>query len=79
MVTPLSFRFRKSIRLARGVRLNLSKSGVGLSIGGKGFRVDVGPRGVYTSADIPGTGLYSINYLGKPSKTANGKRPWPHF
>lgn len=61
----MSFRFRKSIRIAKGVRLNLSKSGPGLSIGGKGFRVGVGPRGAYTSAGIPGTGLYSLNYLGK--------------
>ncbi|MCL6613235.1 MAG: DUF4236 domain-containing protein [Firmicutes bacterium] len=66
----MSFRFRKSIRLAKGVRLNLSKGGLGLSLGGRGFRVGVGPRGVYTSAGIPGTGLYSINYLGKGERRA---------
>ncbi|GEA16296.1 hypothetical protein E308F_25400 [Moorella sp. E308F] len=61
----MGWRFRKSIRIAKGVRLNLSKRGVGLSVGGKGFRVGIGPRGAYTSTSIPGTGLYSINYFGK--------------
>ncbi|MGE5528600.1 MAG: DUF4236 domain-containing protein [Patescibacteria group bacterium] len=60
-----AFRFRRSIRIAKGVRINLSKSGIGLSAGGRGFCVGVGPRGAYTSMGIPGTGLYSINYLGK--------------
>ncbi|NLG83378.1 MAG: DUF4236 domain-containing protein [Firmicutes bacterium] len=70
----MSFRFRKSIRIAKGVRLNLSKGGVGLSIGGKGLRVGVGPRGVYTSAGIPGTGLYSLNYLGKGERRGAVRR-----
>ena len=56
------------------MRLNLSKGGVGLSIGGKGLRVGVGPRGVYTSAGIPGTGLYSINYLGKGERRGAVRR-----
>ena len=70
----MSLRFRKSIRLARGVRLNLCKGGVGLSVGGKGLRVGVGPRGPYTSAGIPGTGIYSINYLGKGEKRGTIQR-----
>ncbi|MCL6614357.1 MAG: DUF4236 domain-containing protein [Firmicutes bacterium] len=70
----MSFRFRKSIRIAKSVRLNLGKGGVGLSIGGKGLRVGVGPRGVYTSAGIPGTGLYSINYLGKGERRGAVRR-----
>ncbi|NSW84216.1 MAG: DUF4236 domain-containing protein [Syntrophothermus sp.] len=61
----MGWRFRKSIKIAKGVRLNLSKRGLGVSVGGKGFRVGIGPRGAYTSASIPGTGLYSINYFGK--------------
>lgn len=61
----MGWRFRKSIKLGKGVRLNLSKSGPGISVGGKGFRIGVGPKGPYSSASIPGTGLYSINYLKK--------------
>src|SRR5690606_34685138 len=68
----MSIRFRKSFKVAPGVRLNVSKSGLGMSVGTRGARVGVGPRGAYTSVGIPGTGIYSINYLGgKKSKACN--------
>jgi hypothetical protein len=39
-------------------RVNLSKSGVGFSVGGRGFRSGVNARGRrYTTASVPGTGL----------------------
>lgn len=60
----MGFRFRKSFKIARGVRLNVSKSGFGISIGGRGGRVGIGPRGAYASAGIPGTGIYMHEYLG---------------
>ena len=41
----MGFRFRKSIKLGGGFRLNLSKSGFGISGGVKGARVGIGPRG----------------------------------
>jgi len=61
-------RFRKSISLGKGMRLNIGKTGLGFSVGAKGLRVGVGSKGVYTSVGIPGTGLYSVNYIGKRSK-----------
>lgn len=36
---PMGFRFRKSINLGSSFKINLSKSGVGYSFGGKGFRI----------------------------------------
>ncbi len=45
----MGFYIRKSIRLGP-VRLNLSKSGIGTSIGIKGFRIGSGPRGNYIHA-----------------------------
>lgn len=62
-------RFRKSIRIAKGVRVNLSKSGIGMSAGTKGFRVGMGPRGAYRSVGIPGTGLYSVDYMKSGGRT----------
>jgi hypothetical protein len=41
---PMGWSFRKSIRLGP-LRVNLSKSGIGLSGGVKGARISVGPRG----------------------------------
>jgi len=45
------------------IRLNLSKSGLGLSVGVPGFRVGAGPKGVYTHAGR--YGLYYRKYMGK--------------
>lgn len=53
----MGFRFGKSIRLGKFIRLNISKSGLGVSAGVKGFRVGVGPRGARLTTGIPGTGL----------------------
>ncbi len=46
-------------------RVNLSKSGVGYSIGGRGFRVGVSGKGKqYTTFNIPGTGIHYRSYRG---------------
>ncbi len=50
-------RFRKSVKIIPGVRLNFSKSGVSTSIGGKGVTVNLGKRGVRSTLSVPGTGL----------------------
>ena len=62
--------FRKSISISKGIRLNLSKKGIGYSVGVKGMRIGVGSRGAYTRIGIPKTGLYSLNYGGKKSSSS---------
>ena len=49
--------YRKSKNLGAGLRLNSSRSGVGMSWGVKGFRVGIGPKGTRTTFSIPGTGI----------------------
>ena len=67
----MAWRFRKSIKLGP-LRLNLSKSGIGTSIGVRGFRVGTDAKGrSYTAASIPGTGLYSRTYSSQ-GKAASG-------
>lgn len=56
--------FRKSIKIAPGVRLNLSKRGVSGTFGGKGASINVGSKGAYLNTGIPGTGLYSRTKIG---------------
>ena len=52
-------RFRKSVKITKGVKLNLSKSGPSLTVGpGKGISFNVGSRGAYLNWSIPGTGVY---------------------
>ncbi len=53
----MGFIFRKSIGVGP-FRVNLSKSGVGYSVGGMGVRTGVSAKGKkYTSFGVPGTGL----------------------
>lgn len=53
----MGFRLRKRIKLLPGLWLNLSKTGVSTSIGGKGLTVNLKGGKVKTTASIPGTGL----------------------
>ena len=55
----MGIRFRKSINLGGGLRLNFNKKSAGLSFGTKGARFSVNSDGrKTTSFGIPGTGLY---------------------
>ena len=65
----MGFRFGKSIRLGKHVRLNVSKSGIGVSAGVKGFRIGTGPRGTRVTSSIPGTGLRYTQQLGTGSRS----------
>lgn len=71
----MALRFRKSIKLAPGIRMNLSGSGVSWSLGPRGASVGIGRRGTYLNSGIPGTGIYSRQRISgatdssKPRKT----------
>lgn len=60
----MGFNFRKSFKIAPGVRLNVGKKGISsVSIGTKGARVSLGKKGARTTVSAPGTGLsYSQNH-----------------
>jgi hypothetical protein len=53
----MGFRFSRRIRILPGVWLNLSKSGVSTSNGGRGAWSTFGKRGTRTTVGIPGTGI----------------------
>lgn len=58
----MGFRYRKSINLGNGFRLNLSKSGVGYSWGCKGFRWTKTAKGrTRKTYSIPGTGFSYVD------------------
>ena len=55
----MSAYFRKSIKIAPGVHINMSKRGTGVSFGGRGAHVSFSPTGRVTkTVSIPGTGIY---------------------
>lgn len=59
----MGFRFRKSIKIAPNVRLNITKNGVSsLSVGKNGARVNVGKKGVRSTVGINGSGLSYSHY-----------------
>jgi hypothetical protein len=54
----MGLRYRKTIKLFKGLNLNLSKSGVGLSFGIPGLRQSVNTSGkAVTTIGLPGTGI----------------------
>ncbi len=62
----MGLRYRKSINLGGGFRINLSKSGVGYSWGVKGARITKTARGTTRSTiSIPGTGISYVEETGK--------------
>jgi hypothetical protein len=61
----MSFRFRRSFKIAPGLRLNVGKRGVSLSAGVRGAHVTVGRTGVTQSIGIPGTGLSFTSRRGR--------------
>src|SRR5699024_2285395 len=71
----MGVRFRKSINLGKGFRINMSKSGPGFSWGGKGFRVTKKANGGFrTTAYIPGTGLSYQKDFSNPLKGGKNKK-----
>lgn len=71
----MGLRFRRSIKLCKGVRLNFGKTGASISLGGNGFRKTFHTSGkVTTSVGIPGTGIYwteSTNRNNRNSRTSH--------
>jgi hypothetical protein len=58
----MGFSYRRSVGIGP-FRINISRSGIGWSVGGRGVRTGVDGRGRrYTNVSIPGTG---VSYRGK--------------
>ena len=67
----MGFFYRKSVKLGL-FRVNLSKSGIGASVGTRGIRTGVSARGKrYTTFSIPGTGIGYRTTTSTPSPTSN--------
>lgn len=70
----MGFKFRKSFKMAPGVKLNLNKKSVGVTFGGKGVHYTVNSSGKKTtSVGIPGTGLYYSTTSNGTSSSGNKK------
>lgn len=75
----MALRFRKSIRLAPGLRINLTQRGVGLSVGQPGSSLSFGSQGTHLNIGIPGTGLHSRTRIsGSQKKRRSSSRYSEH-
>lgn len=70
----MGFRFRKSVKIAPGVRVNVSKSGVSTSIGPRGAKINVSSRGTRATTSIPGTGISYSQTISSSGSTRRTRR-----
>ena len=69
----MGFRFRKSINIIPGVRLNLSNGAPSLSVGTRGASVSL-EAGGYANLGLPGTGLSYRTRLDRAARSGGGNR-----
>lgn len=68
----MGFRFRKSFKVAPGVKLNFNKKSTGVTLGDKGLHYTINSSGKSTmSAGIPGTGMYYTESSGGSGSVQN--------
>lgn len=70
----MGFRFRRTVKIMPGVRLNVGKKGVSVSAGRRGANVTIGKTGVRTTVGLPGTGL---SHTTLHRSNAQGRRARP--
>lgn len=70
----MAFRFQRRIKIAPGIRLNISKTGISTTLGKPGTTVTVNKRGGQGNAGLPGTGLSTQTQLTK----WQGEKPASH-
>lgn len=68
----MGFRFRRSVTLLPGVRLNFSKSGITTSLGGPGASINIGRRGTRKTIGLPGSGVSYSALSGHSSGMGSG-------
>lgn len=78
----MGLRFRKSIKIAPGVKINLNKKSTSVTFGGKGVHYTASSTGKKTaSVGIPGTGISYTKTTGQSSKqkktSEGGSQPMP--
>jgi hypothetical protein len=70
----MGFRFRRTIKILPGVRLNLNKGSVSISVGPRGLKHTVSTNGTTTTTvGIPGSGLSYSERSGDPGKPPQKK------
>lgn len=69
----MTWSFRRRVKIAPGVYINVSKRGVSTSLGPRGAKLTIGKNGTYLNTGIPGTGLYQRRKISGPAGKSNAK------
>ncbi len=75
----MALRFRKTIKIAPGIKLNVSKGGVSASLGPRGAKVNIGKNGTRVTGGIPGTGLSSSRLYKSSKRGSRSASPPPEY
>jgi hypothetical protein len=67
----MALRFRKSVKILPGIKVNFGLKGASLSVGPRGASISIGKQGVYSNVSIPGTG---ISFREKLSNNSRNER-----
>jgi hypothetical protein len=69
----MGFRFRRSLRIAPGARLNITKDGISsVSLGERGATLNLGRKGTQGTVGLPGTGMSYSERLGSAPSLGAG-------
>lgn len=69
----MSLRFRRYIRIAPGLRLNVGLRGLSATLGPRGASLNIGQQGIYSNLGIPGTGISSRQRLSGGSERQSAR------
>jgi hypothetical protein len=61
----MPIRFRRTFKLFPGVKINVSKGGISVTVGPRGAKLNFSRRGVKQTIGIPGSGLSESSYIVK--------------
>jgi hypothetical protein len=69
----MGFRFRKYFGVLPGIRVNVGKKRVSLSVGVRGLTANISKDGIRNTISAPGTGLSYSSYQKRTEEIAPGK------
>ena len=61
----MPIRFRRTFKIFPGVKINVSKGGISVTVGTRGANLNFSKRGVRQTVGLPGSGLSETSYLVK--------------
>jgi hypothetical protein len=71
----MGIRFRRSIKIAPGIRFNIGKKSASVRLGGRGAGFTMGTAGNRATVGVPGTGLSYTRKLGGKKQLSRAASP----